>query len=582
MSVALHGIGIGGGIAIGRARLVSHADIEITHYVLHPQNIAAEIIRFEEAIIQTRQELDLLRDRIPTQSPAELSAFIDLHMMLLQDHAIAREPIALIEQEQCNAEWALKLQRDALMKQFDEIEDNYLRERSQDIMQVISRIFKALHGKHTSPSVNIVNSQPTILVAHDLSPADLVMFKEAKFAAFMTDIGGPTSHTAILARSLEIPAVIALRHARELIQDDEMIIVDSGSGVIIANPDAKTIAEYTIRQKQYLNHAKTLYRIRHTPAVTQDGTEVEVFANIESPEDTVYALENGAKGIGLFRSEFLFLSAEHLPDEEKQFVAYRQVVETMQNQPVIIRTLDLGKDKIPKWDHLESHENYSLNPALGLMGIRLCLAEPQIFIIQLRALLRAAYFGPIKLLLPMLSHVNEITQTRQLIAQACDSLKADGLPFKQDVELGGMIETPAAAVAITHFLQALDFVSIGTNDLIQYTLAVDRSDDAVSHLYNPLHPAILQLLHHTIQAANQHNTPVAICGEMAGDPFLTRLLLGIGLRRFSMLPAQLLKVKRQILDTNLSKIAPAIEAILTSCDAENTRTMIHALNHLPC
>jgi phosphotransferase system enzyme I (PtsI) len=579
MSVALHGIGIGGGIVIGRARLVSQADIEITHYVLHPQDIAAEIIRFEEAIVQTRHELDLLRDRIPTQSPAELSAFIDLHMMLLQDYAIAREPVELIKQEQCNAEWALKLQRDSLMKQFDEIEDNYLRERGQDIMQVMSRIFKALSGKHTSPSVNIVNSQSTVLVAHDLSPADLVIFKEAKFAAFMTDIGGPTSHTAILARSLEIPAVIALRHARDLIQDDEIIIVDSLSGVIIANPDAKTIAEYTVRQKKYFNHAKTLHRIRHTPAVTQDGTEIEVLANIELPEDAIYALENGAKGVGLFRSEFLFLSAEQLPDEEKQFLAYRQAVETMQNQPVIIRTLDLGKDKIPKWDHLDSH---SLNPALGLMGIRLCLAEPQMFITQLRALLRAAHFGPIKLLLPMLSHVNEITQTRQLIADACASLQADGLPFKGEVELGGMIETPAAAVAITHFLEALDFVSIGTNDLIQYTLAVDRSDDAVSHLYNPLHPAILQLLHHTIQAANQYGTPVAICGEMAGDPFLTRLLLGIGLRRFSMLPAQLLKVKRQILDTDLRTIAPVIQAILASRDPENTRIMIQELNHLPC
>lgn len=579
MSIALHGIGVGGGIAIGRARLVSQADIEITHYVLRPQDIMAEITRFEEAIMQTRHELDQLRGRIPAQSPAELSAFIDLHMMLLQDYAIAKEPIAIIKQEQCNAEWALKLQRDSLMKQFEEIEDNYLRERGQDIMQVMARIFKVLSGKHTSPSVNIVNSQHTILVAYDLSPADLVIFKEAKFAAFMTDVGGPTSHTAILARSLEIPAVIALRHARDLIQDDEILIVDSLSGVIIASPDAKTIAEYTVRQKQYLAQAQALQSIRQQPAITQDGTAVEIFANIELPEDTLYALENGAKGVGLFRSEFLFLSAEHLPDEEKQFIAYRQAVETMQNQPVIIRTLDLGKDKTPKWGHSDRH---ALNPALGLMGIRLCLAEPQIFMTQLRALLRAAYFGPIKLLLPMLSHISEITQTRQLIAEAGESLRADGLAFNDQVELGGMIETPAAAVSITHFLDALDFVSIGTNDLIQYTLAVDRCDDAVSHLYDPLHPAILQLLHHTIQMANQHNTPVAICGEMAGDPFLTRLLLGIGLRRFSMLPAQLPKVKRQILDTHLSAIMPAIQAILASNDSALTRNMIQELNQIPC
>lgn len=579
MSVILHGLAVGSGIAIGQARLVFQTDIEITHYVIRKEDIAAEIVRFEEAIAQTRQELDQLRHRIPEQSATELSAFIDLHMMLLQDYAVAKEPIEIIKEEQCNAEWALKLQRDILLKQFDEIEDDYLRERGQDIVQVIARIFKVLNGKNTCPPVNIVNSQHTILVAHELSPADLVFFKEAKFAAFITDIGGLTSHTAILARSLEIPAVVALRHAWDLIQDDETIIVDSLNGVVIINPDAKTIAEYTIKQKKYLAQSTALQSIRNEPAITKDGTAIEVFANIELPEDTFYALENGAKGIGLFRSEFLFLSAEELPDEEKQFRAYRQAVESMQNQPVIIRTLDLGKDKIPKWEH---NDHPSLNPALGLTGIRLCLAEPKIFLTQLRALLRAAYFGPIKLLLPMLSHIDQITQTKELIKEASMSLIEEGISFNDKIPLGGMIETPAAAIAITHFLQALDFISIGTNDLIQYTLAVDRSDEMISHLYDPLHPAILQLLHHTIQTANLHDTPVAICGEMAGDPFLTRLLLGIGLRNFSMLPAQLLKVKRQILDTDLTQITAAVETILQSNDSEKIRNMIEKLNSLPC
>lgn len=575
MSVVLHGLGISNGIAIGPARLVSEKDIEITHCVLLPEDIASEIVRFEEAIAQTRHEFEQLRAHIPEQSATELSAFIDLHILLLEDQTISLEPIELIKEEQCNAEWALKLQRDILMRQFEEIEDDYLRARSQDVLQVINRIFKALDGQHTSSAMSIVNSQQTILVAHDLSPADLVIFKEEKFAAFITDVGGLTSHTTILARSLEIPAVIALRHAWDLIQDDEIIIVDSLSGVVIANPDEKTIAEYTLKQEQYLVQSKALDHIRYEPAKTQDGTEIEIFANIELPEDTVYALEHGAQGIGLFRSEFLFLSDDEPPCEEKQFLAYRQAIESMQNRPVVIRTLDLGKDKIPRWDQ---HDTPSLNPSLGLTGIRLCLAEPQLFMTQLRALLRAAYFGPIRILLPMLSHVDQITQTRALIAEAIKSLTAEGISFGKHIALGGMIETPAAALIIHHFLGALDFISIGTNDLIQYTLAVDRSDEAVSHLYDPLHPAVLQLLHHTISTANAYHKPVAICGEMAGDPFLTKFLLGIGLRNFSMLPAQLLKVKRQILDTDLATIIDQIPAILKSHDSEKTRTLIEALN----
>lgn len=579
MSMALHGIGVGEGIVIGRTRLVSQADIEITHYVLRPEDVDAEVRRFEAALAQTGQELNMLRSRIPAHGPAELSAFIDLHMMLLQDYTIAREPIEIIQQEQCNAEWALKLQRDSLMAQFEEIEDNYLRERSHDIRQVIARIFKALNRKSTSPSVNAVNTQNTVLVAHDLSPADLVFFKEARFAAFMTDIGGPASHTAILARSLEIPAVVALGNSRNLLQDDEMVIVDSVSGVIIANPDARTIREYTTMQKTYQAQNQALQCIRLQPAVTRDGTDIEVLANIELPEDTLYAMENGAKGIGLFRSEFLFLSADCLPDEERQFIAYRQTVENMQGYPVVIRTLDLGKDKIPKWGE---EENHALNPALGLAGIRLCLAEPKMFYTQLRALLRASHYGEVKLLLPMLSQVREVIQARLILAEAKESLRREGIPFNAAIELGGMIETPAAAVTLSHFLPHLDFISIGTNDLIQYTLAVDRNDDTVSHLYDPLHPAILELLRHTIHTANVHNTPVAICGEMAGDPFLTRLLLALGLRRFSMLPAQLLKVKKQILETSIEHTTEALHEILASHDPQATRSLIKELNQTSC
>jgi phosphoenolpyruvate-protein phosphotransferase (PTS system enzyme I) len=574
MSITLHGIGIGRGIAIGRAHLVSHTDLEVAHYDIAKTAVAAEIARFDAAVRTTRKELELLWGSIPDNAPTELGAFLSLHVMLLNDHTISRDPREIIEEQLCNAEWALKVQQDRLLAQFDEIEEEYLRERRTDVKQVIERIQAALHGSLGSHYVAPVDSRNCILIAHDLSPADMVLFKQGEFAAFLTDVGGPTSHTAILARSLDIPSVLALHNARQLIREEETIIVDGAVGVVIIDPDMVVLAEYKKRLLAYSQDRKRLRSISTTAATTLDGTKIELLANIESPADLVQVKANGAVGIGLYRSEFLFLGRPDLPDEDEQFVAYKAVLEGMQGMPVTIRTMDLGRDKMPRW----AEASHSPNPALGLTGVRLCLAEPVMFRTQLRALLRASVFGKLKLLIPMLAHLNEVSQVLFHVEQAQDSLREDGIVYADNIEIGGMIEVPGAALTVAHFIKKLDFVSIGTNDLIQYTLAVDRGDDAVSHLYDPLHPAVLHLIAHVIRTANKAGVPVSICGETAGDATLTRLLLAMGLRIFSMHPAQLLNVKQVVLKTNLGEIGNLATRIQRAEDTSKVRELLDELN----
>ncbi len=574
MSISLQGIGIGGGIAIGHARVVTRADIEIVHYRLSPEEVPAEIERFEDAIRRTRKELEMLWSGIPDNAPAELGAFLSLHIMLLNDHTLSREPISLIENERCNAEWALQQQLEVLLAQFNEIENEYLRERRADVMQVVERVQKALAGHDVSAHAHGEADADSILVAHDLSPADMVLFKDSRYLAFITDVGGPTSHTAILARSLDLPSVLALRHARDLIREGELIIVDGINGVVIIDPEESVLAEYRVRSEEWHGKQRALLDIRLSRAVTRDGVEIELMGNIELPDDAEDALEFGACGIGLFRSEFLFLREDDLPNEDEQFEAYRQVVQRLEGRPVVIRTLDLGKDKVAKWQE----ESGAPNPVLGLTGIRLCLAEPQMFRTQLRAILRASAYGPVKLLLPMLSQISEVRATRRHIEEVKAQLREEGIPFSENVGLGGMIETPAAAIAVDKFLNYLDYVSIGTNDLIQYTIAIDRNDDAVSHLYDPLHPAVLQLIRHVVSTADRMGKPVAMCGEMAGDPQLARLLFGLGLRRYSMLPIQLLKVKQQLLTTDLATVTPLVEQMMAAEDCDQIRELLAELN----
>ncbi len=574
ISFALHGVAAAPGIAIARAQLVSNATLEVAHYDIAPEKVAAEKTRFDQAIAMVRAEFEDIHERMKSDdAPAEFAAFLDVHWMILTDTQIAQEPKRLIEEQACNAEWAVTQQMNTLVEQFEQFEDTYLRERANDVVQVVERIVKALMGKASDlPKGDAMHA--SALVAHDLSPADVIHFKENAFAAFVTDAGGATSHTAIVARSLGIPAVVALHNARSLVREAELLIVDGDSGLVIVNPDAHVLAEYKLKQEAKKLEQKKLKRLVTTKAVTLDGTAIDLNANIELPTDLAGCLENGADGIGLFRSEFLFLHRDDLPTEDEQFEAYRTVVQGMAGRPVTIRTFDLGADKrMPGLGDRPSE-----NPALGLRAIRLCLAEPKLFMTQLRAILRASAFGAIRILIPMIANAHEVSQTLAFIARAKAELTAQKIAFDQYIPVGGMVEIPATVISLPYFAEQLDFLSIGTNDLIQYTLAIDRTDDAVAHMYDSLHPAVVKLVAMAIRSAQKADTPIAVCGEMAGELRLTRLLLGFGLRNFSMHPKQLLTIKQRILTSTLSDCEAAANKILKTDDPVKINSTLARLN----
>lgn len=582
MPFALHGIPVSRGVAIGRAHLLAPAALDVSHYLVDEDRLEAEVERLRSARAAVRAELVTLKRDLPREAPEELGAFLDVHAMILDDEALAREPEALIRNRRYNAEWALTTRLEELMRQFDEIEDEYLRERKADIRQVVERILKVLAGAAVlapapvPPSSLAPDGEPApgvIVVAHDISPADMLQFRHTVFHGFVTDLGGRTSHTAIVARSLDIPAAVGVQSASELIRQDDWVIIDGDAGLVIVDPSAIILEEYRHRQSERALEKKRLQRLRHTPAVTLDGLEIDLLANIEMSEDATAALTAGAVGVGLFRSEFLFMNRRgELPDEEEQFQAYRGAVDAMHGLPVTIRTIDIGADK--PLDGREGRDGRgddfetALNPALGLRAIRWSLSEPAMFLTQLRALLRASAFGPVRLLIPMLAHAREIDQTLDLIAQAKRQLDVRGQAFDPFIRVGAMIEIPAAVLMLPLFLRRMDFLSIGTNDLIQYTLAIDRADNAVAHLYDPLHPAVLQLIARTIREANHAGVPVAVCGEMAGDPAMTRLLLGMGLREFSMHPSQLLRVKQEVLHADCERLERLVEQVLSAYEPE--------------
>jgi phosphoenolpyruvate-protein phosphotransferase (PTS system enzyme I) len=580
MSFTLHGLGVSGGISIGHAHLITSASLEVDHYSIPAEWLTREVKRFDKAVKQVRAELDQLETDVTTtqkgEASADMAAFVTVHRMILDDPSFTEAPRDLIRSESCNAEWALKLQLDEILAHFADVQDEYLRERKTDVRQVAERIVAALSGQDSGvPEKLRERAEDTILVAHDLSPADVILFKDHKVAAFVTDLGGSTSHTAILARSLAIPAIVALHTARELVREDELIIVDGTQGVVIVEPDETVLAEYRLKQHQWKLEQQKLSRIKTASAETLDGTVIGLHANIELPSDLDAVKKSGATGIGLFRTEFLFMNRKDSPTEEEQFIAYKTVAEGMRGQPVVIRTLDIGADKA-----LESADQTSMHSALGLRAIRYCLAEPQLFNTQLRAILRASRYGDVRILIPMLVSTNELKQTHLAIEIAKSQLKAEGKKFNDKIEVGGMIEIPAAAIALPMFLKMLDFISIGTNDLIQYTLAIDRTDDTVAHLYDPLHPAVLMLISSVIRQANAADVPVTVCGEMAGDVEFTRMLLGFGLRHFSMHPANLLTVKQRVLISNLPDIEPGASRILKADDPDKLLALVDKLNVL--
>lgn len=578
-SFSIHGIGVSGGIAIGQAHLISNALLEVVHYQLPKHLINDEIKRFGDAITTVKADLEKINSSLRKSAPAELTAFIGTHLMMLQDKSLSEIPKSIIRNEQCNAEWAIKQHMDDIVEQFEQIEDEYLRERKHDVIQVVERIIKVLLGHQSQLTIAQQSSvsqeeRKLIVVAHDISPADAIQFKQHRFAAFITDLGGATSHTAILARSLNIPSIVALQRARDLINDGELIIVDGNLGVVIVSPSKEILAEYKLRQEQWELEQQKLQRIKTTKALTIDGTSIDLLANIEVPEDIAAVKAAGAAGIGLYRTEFLFMNRREMPDEEEQFTAYKIVAQAMKGLPVTIRTLDLGADKQMYADSVVN----CANPALGLRAIRLCLAEPQIFHTQLRALLRASHFGNIKILIPMLSTLAELRQTKLLLERAKMSLRQEHIPFNENISLGGMIEVPAAAISAEAFANELDFLSIGTNDLIQYTLAIDRTDDAVAHLYNPLHPSVLKLILMTIRAGAKLGKSVSVCGEMAADTKLTKLLIGMGLRQFSMHPSHILSVKQQVLHSQVAELSVQARRVLSLADIGKIEPFMAKLN----
>lgn len=557
MTFSLHGVGVSRGIAIGNVHIIERNQLEILEYCVREDEIDEEIKRFKKAVSSARQQLRAIRGHIPKEVGSDIAAFIDTHLLMLEDTAITEEPGRIISEQHCNAEWALKLQCDALVNVFEEMDDAYLRTRKDDVVHVINRILRILLKqsplRHEEPDSRLTGY---IVLADDLTPADTVLLQHQGIVAFVTEFGGPTSHTAILARSLGIPAIVGIHQARRYVREDDQLIIDGSRGVLLANPDKRTLNHYRRQQRDEKRYLSGLKKIRLAPPITADGVEIDLQTNIELPRDFETVREVGASGVGLYRTEFLYMNRDKPPDEEEHYETYAHVIRILDGLPLTIRTLDLGADK--QVDGGRQSGPVQSNPALGLRAIRLCLKEPALFRPQLRAIMRASALGPVRMMIPMLSNLHEIRQVLLMIHELKKELAEEDIPFDSDIPVGGMIEVPAAAVCADVFARHLDFLSIGTNDLIQYTMAIDRVNEEVNYLYDPLHPAVLRLIHQSLQAGERAGIPVAMCGEMAGESQYTRLLLGLGLREFSVHSAVLLEVKQIIMQSrirDLSKLA---------------------------
>ena len=585
---SLAGSGVAHGIAIGRAHLLARSELEVRQYTIERRDVVHEIGRLTTGFNVVRTELEQLKSNISQDAPSEVRAFLDLHRMILEDELLAEAPRDLIRTRLINAEWALTIQLEEVCRQFQAIDDEYLRERSTDVRQVVERVLSALaEGRPTRMALprKIAPGERLILVAQDLAPADMLHLKDRAdidLAGFVTELGGPTSHTAILARSLGLPAVVGADNARKVIEEGDLVVIDADSDVIVVNPSAEEIAEFQRRLREESEHRLQLRKLKGRLSRTMDGVAVELLANIELPQDARDALEAGADGIGLFRSEFLFMDRNELPSEDEQYEAYSKVARAMKGKPVVIRTLDIGADKVLTATARESlgmgrgAPRPESNPALGLRAIRYCLAYPELFLTQLRAILRASEVGTVRILVPMLAHAHEIEQALAFVARAKEQLKERKLKYDGRVQVGGMIEVPAAALSVPQFVEKLKFLSIGTNDLIQYTLAIDRSDSSVAHLYDHLHPAVLHLIAQTIKGGTRAGVPVSVCGELAGELEMTELLLGMGLRQFSMHPSRILPVKEQLFDLSTKDALRLAARVLRESDPIKIRA---ALDH---
>ncbi len=571
----LSGVGVGSGVAIGRAHLLAASELEIRRYPVQRKDVIHELARLSTAFAAVRAELDDLRAQVTADAPQEVRAFLDLHRMILNDAMLTEAPRDLVRTRLINAEWALSIQLEEVCKQFDAIDDAYFRERSQDVRQVVDRVLQRLSGANPEPTRGDLERKgsrraddKSILIAHDVAPADMLHLRqraEVDLAGIVTATGGATSHTAILARSLGLPALVGAARARDMVAEGDLVILDPENNRLIIKPDEHVLAQYRHLLTAQTEARSQLRKLKGRTARTRDGVALKMLANIELPEDASHALEAGADGVGLFRSEFLFMSRNELPSEDEQYEAYVKVARAMKGRPVVIRTLDIGADKVLNDAARESlgltqgAPTAESNPALGLRAIRYCLAYPELFLTQLRAILRASAHGNVRILVPMLAHVHEIDQALAFVAHARDQLRDKKQKFNARTPVGGMIEVPAAALCVPLFARKLKFLSIGTNDLIQYTLAIDRADSAVAHLYDNLHPAVLHLVAHTIKTGERAGVSVSVCGEMAGELELAELLLGMGLRQFSMHPDEIPLIKERLMHASC-KVASKLAA----------------------
>ncbi len=576
MTMTCVGIGIGAShsIAMGKAYLLTRRGYRATPRWVRQDEVEAEIQRYQQALEAARQHLKSVRGQIPESIASDITEFIDTHLLMMEDSALIDAPIALIREQYCGAEWSLQIRRDALVRVFDEMDDPYLSTRKNDVDHVVHQIQKILFNHEQAQEENL---EKRVVLAPDLTPADTILMRHQGIAAFVTEYGSPMSHTAILARSLGIPAVVGVRNVTRFHRHGEQLVGDGERGVVIADADEQILAHFRRRIAEQQAHAATLRRLTDQPAISIDGQSVSLMANIELPEDIETTRSNGAGGVGLYRTEFLYMNRRSAPDEEEHLRTYLAVVQGLGGIPVTIRTLDLGADKqVDGGCPVLSPP--PCNPALGLRAIRLCLKEPDLFKPQLRAILRASAYGPVRIMIPMLSNLDELHKARRIIEETKRELSSEGISFDPDIPIGGMIEVPAAALSATSFARNLDFLSIGTNDLIQYTLAIDRVDDQVNYLFDPLHPSVLRLIKMTIDAAHAAAIPVSMCGEMAGDPRYTRLLLGMGLRTFSMQPDALLDIKNIVRSSDIRQLSRQAAELFRTLDNGDVGQMLEKIN----
>ena len=579
MTFSLHGVGVSRGVAIGRVHIIERNEVIVPDYEITDPEVEAEVLRLHDAVDEAKRQLHSVRDRLPPETAPEVRAFIDIHLMMMDDATLTHDAARNIREFRCNAEWGLKLQRDELVTTFAEMDDPYLRSRKDDVDQVVNRIQRVLLN-HPPPKHEIDGRtiEGMVVIADDLTPADTVLMDHNNVAAFVTDSGGPTSHTSILARSLGIPGVAGAHGVRRYVSENELVIVDGNEGVLIGEPDDRILAHYRARRASFDQQQIQLDDLKGEATITRDGEAVALYANVELPADFQMAADVGAAGVGLYRTEFLYMNRRDFPDEREHFETYRQLINAMHGMPITIRTLDLGADKA---FHESKPQLADGNPALGLRAIRLSLREPALYWPQLRAIVRASAFGPVRMMIPMLSNVEEATQVVENVRTVQADLKRRGIEYDPDMPIGAMIEVPAAALCADRFAEVMDFFSIGTNDLIQYTIAIDRVNDEVNYLYDPVNPAVLQLIAMTIDAGEKAGIPVSMCGEMASDVRYTRLLLGMGLREFSVPPSMLLEVRRVINDTSVSEIADRSRALLTIGCQEEYESAVSELTTVP-